>query len=177
MAILVNAHGIKKGFAHRPLFEALTFGISSGERIGLIGPNGAGKSTLLKVLAGEQSVDAGNLAIQKGLRVGHLEQVPHFQPDATVGSAVMEGSENPFDWEEIVRAQEIMAKLSLSGGEFINEETLIVTLSGGWKKRVALARELLKQPDLLLLDEPTNHLDVESILWLENLLARSKFAT
>ncbi|MGE3262046.1 MAG: ABC-F family ATP-binding cassette domain-containing protein [Bacteriovoracia bacterium] len=177
MAILVNAHGIKKGFAHRPLFESLTFGISSGERIGLIGPNGAGKSTLLKVLAGEQSPDAGNLAIQKGLRVGLLEQVPKFTPDATVGSSVMEGSENPFDWEEIVRAQEIMAKLSLSGGDYINEETPIENLSGGWKKRVALARELLKQPDLLLLDEPTNHLDVESILWLEDLLARSRFAT
>lgn len=177
MAILINANGISKQFTTRPLFDGLSFSISSGERIGLIGPNGAGKSTLLKILAGQISPDSGNLAIQKGLRVGLLEQVPQFKKGSTVGESVMEGSHDPHEWEQIALAQEIMAKLGFTGGEKISEETLVENLSGGWKKRVALARELLKQPDMLLLDEPTNHLDVESILWLEELLAKSNFAT
>ncbi len=170
MAILVNAHELSKSFAHRPLFEKLSLGIESGERIGLIGPNGAGKSTLLRILSGEVAPDSGTLSLQRGLRVGHLQQVPAFSPGATVEASILEGSENPSDWEEIVYAQELMAKLSLPEGA-------VDELSGGWKKRVALARELLKRPDLLLLDEPTNHLDVESILWLEEFLERSPFAT
>ncbi|MDZ4676730.1 MAG: ABC-F family ATP-binding cassette domain-containing protein [Oligoflexia bacterium] len=177
MSILINAHQLTKSFTARPLFSGITFSIESGERIGLIGPNGAGKSTLLKILAGNVTPDEGTLSVQRGLRVGYLEQVPKFSENATVESAVMEGAVDPYDWEEISRAQKIMSKLALSGGSEAEPETLVEKLSGGWKKRVALARELLKQPDLLLLDEPTNHLDVESILWLENLLAQSQFAT
>ncbi len=177
MAILINAHQISKSFTARPLFEGITFSIESGERIGLIGPNGAGKSTLLRILAGHIKADAGNISFQRGLRVGYLEQVPQFSTDASVETSVLEGARDPYDWEEIARAQEIMSKLSLSGDSLVQPETLVSSLSGGWKKRVALARELVRQPDLLLLDEPTNHLDVESILWLEELLANSSFAT
>lgn len=179
MSTLVSAHDLKKAFAARPLFSGLTFSIESGERIGLIGPNGAGKSTLLKILASRATVDAGTLAFQRGLKVGFLEQVPSFAQGATVLSTVLEGTEDPEDWESIARAQELMSRLSLNGvsGHRIEPETPVERLSGGWKKRVALARELARQPDLLLLDEPTNHLDVESILWLEELLARSVFAT
>ncbi len=144
--------------------------------MGLIGPNGAGKSTLLKILAGEISPDEGTLSVQRGLRIGYLAQVPRFAAEATVQSAVLEGSTDPDSWEEIARAQEIMSKLSLSGAGGPEPESKIDQLSGGWKKRVALARELVRQPDLLLLDEPTNHLDVESILWLEEFLARARFA-
>jgi len=179
MPNLVSAHEIKKAFAARPLFSGLTFSIDSGERIGLIGPNGAGKSTLLKILASRATPDAGTLAFQRGLKVGFLEQVPSFSAGVTILSTVLEGTDDPHDWQSIALAHEIMSRLSLNGlsGHAILPETPVEQLSGGWKKRVALARELARQPDLLLLDEPTNHLDVESILWLEDLLARSPFAT
>lgn len=177
MAILVSAHRLRKAFAARPLFDELTFSIETGERIGLIGPNGAGKSTLLKILASKTTPDEGTLSLQRGLRVGYLEQVPQFKPDAHVMSTVLEGANDPDDWEDMARAHEILSKLSLDGENGPGPESAIAELSGGWKKRVALARELVKQPDLLLLDEPTNHLDVESIVWLEELLANARFAT
>ncbi|MBC7691941.1 MAG: ABC-F family ATP-binding cassette domain-containing protein [Methylotenera sp.] len=174
--ILVNAHQIKKAFGARPLFDQITFGIESGDHIGLIGPNGAGKSTLLKILAGQQSVDEGNLSFARGLKVGFLEQVPSFKVGATILSTVLEGAENPDDWQSLNLAQEYISKLQLDvGGN--SADTPITKLSGGWKKRVALCRELVKKPDLLLLDEPTNHLDVGSIRWLEGFLAQANFAT
>jgi ATP-binding cassette subfamily F protein uup len=177
MAILIGAHEISKAFAARPLFEGLTFSIESGERIGLIGPNGAGKSTLLRILAGQSQPDDGTLSVQRGLRVGYLEQVPRFREGLTVLEAVLEGGD-PEDWESIAAAHEQLSKLDLAGGPSgVQPESQVDRLSGGWKKRVALARELIKKPDLLLLDEPTNHLDVESILWLEELLESANFAT
>jgi ATP-binding cassette subfamily F protein uup len=177
VAILVNAHQLKKAYASRALFDSITFSIESGERVGLIGPNGAGKSTLLKILAGEVSPDEGTLSLQRGLRVGYLAQVPSFKPGSTVMSAVLEGASEPDHWEAQALAQEMMSKLSLTGaGGTVGPETPVTQLSGGWKKRVALARELVRQPDLLLLDEPTNHLDVDSILWLEEFLERAPFA-
>ncbi|MGK5083218.1 ABC-F family ATP-binding cassette domain-containing protein [Bdellovibrionota bacterium FG-1] len=176
MAILVSAHSLRKAFAARPLFDGLTFAIESGERIGLIGPNGAGKSTLLKILAGKIQPDEGKLSIQRGLRVGFLEQVPTFNPGISVFETVLEGTPDPHDWECMALAHEQLSKLSLDGSEGVGPDSRVDTLSGGWKKRVALARELVRQPDLLLLDEPTNHLDVESILWLEDFLAHAPFA-
>ncbi|HEX4922430.1 MAG TPA: ATP-binding cassette domain-containing protein, partial [Bdellovibrionales bacterium] len=172
--ILVGAHQLSKSFTTRPLFSGLTFSIESGERVGLIGPNGAGKSTLLRILAGQISPDSGTLSVQKGLRVSYLEQVPQFNPGATIHSTVLEYVRDIHDWEEMARAQTLQSKLELNrfGGD-----TPVDRLSGGWKKRVALARELMREPDLFLLDEPTNHLDIESIIWLEELLAGSKFAT
>lgn len=173
MSILISAHELSKAFSVRPLFSGLTFSIENGDRIGLIGPNGAGKSTLLRILAGQISQDDGRLACQRGLKVGFLEQVSQFSPDATILSSILEGTADAFDWENISKAHELIAKLELD--RFPNENP-ISTLSGGWKKRVALARELIKNPDLLLLDEPTNHLDVEGILWLENFLQNAPFA-
>ncbi len=173
MAILIGAQNISKTFAERFLFRDISFAIESGERVGLIGPNGAGKSTLLSILAGKNTPDSGNLSVQRGLRVAYLEQVPKFRAGLTVQEAAMEGSADPFEWEEIARAQELLSKLELA--PFAERE--VAELSGGWKKRVAIVRELMKQPDLFLLDEPTNHLDVESILWLEEFLAQAKFAT
>ena len=175
MAILISAHNLKKTYGVRPLFDGITFAIEDGESIGLIGPNGAGKSTLLKLLASRETPDGGTLSMQRGLKVGYLEQTPLFAPDATVESTITEGAAAHFgphaeEWESIALCQEIMSKLSL-------EEGPVATLSGGWKKRVALGRELARRPDLLLLDEPTNHLDVEGILWLEQFLASARFAT
>jgi ATP-binding cassette subfamily F protein uup len=178
MAILISAHNLRKAFAARPLFDGLTFAIETGERIGLIGPNGAGKSTLLKILAGKTQPDDGKLSVQRGLRIGYLEQVPLFKEGANVMETVLEGTEDPYDWECMSLAQEQLSKLGLDGKDpsGIGPESVVEKLSGGWKKRVALARELARKPDLLLLDEPTNHLDVESILWLEDFLAHAPFA-
>lgn len=173
MPILINAHRLKKSFGARPLFDGLTFSVESGERIGLIGPNGAGKSTLLRVLADQATADEGTLSIQKGMRVGFLEQIPTFPEGATVLSAVLAGSEHPDDWEEISLAHETLSRLALAE----SAEAPITSLSGGWRKRAALARELMRRPDLLLLDEPTNHLDVDSILLLEEMIAKARFAT
>ena len=172
MSILVSVSAISKSFAARPLFSSITFSIQSGERIALIGPNGAGKSTLMKILALREDVDEGRVSAQRGVKIGYLEQVPTFSPGATTQSALLDGIDGDEDWESLSRAQEITSKLSLG-----HPDTLVEDLSGGWKKRVALGRELMRQPDLLLLDEPTNHLDVESILWLEELLASAPYAT
>jgi ATP-binding cassette subfamily F protein uup len=174
--LLLSAHQLTKSFAARPLFRGLTFAVESGERIGLIGPNGAGKSTLLTLLAGRASPDEGTLSLQRGLKVGFLEQVPKFTPGATVFATMMEGAADAHDWDAMGRARELASRLGLDRSGSGWEEREIETLSGGWAKRVALARELVRQPDLLLLDEPTNHLDVETILWLEQFLARAPFA-
>jgi ATP-binding cassette subfamily F protein uup len=162
VGILIAAKDISKTFGARPLFEDLNFVVESGERVGLIGPNGAGKSTLLRILAGEIGVDDGELSLQRGLRVGFLEQTPKLDDDATVEDLVT----GPL-------AGELLSRLELTEWKYHTVDQL----SGGWKKRVALARELAKEPELLLLDEPTNHLDIESILWLEEFLAKSTFAT
>lgn len=177
MSILINVFDLSKSFAARTLFEGISFSIESGERIGLIGPNGAGKSTLLRIIAGETEPDGGKLSPQRGLRLGYLPQVPQFRPGSTVQSSVLEGARDPHEWETLAKAQELMSRLSLNTEKGLSPDVSIDHLSGGWRKRVALARELLKGPDLLLLDEPTNHLDVESIIWLEEFLAKSSFAT
>ncbi len=179
MAVLVSTHEISKSFGARALFSSISLGVDTGERIGLIGPNGAGKSTLLSILAGELPPDEGTVSFQNGLLVGFVSQVPVFREGATVHSTVMEGAYahgDDHEWEAELRADEALAKLDLTT-EAVNGESLVSTLSGGQKKRVALARELVRQPDLLLLDEPTNHLDVDSIVWLEGLIARAPFAT
>ncbi len=176
MAILISAHELTKSFSSKTLFKDLTFSIETGERIGLIGPNGAGKSTLLKILAGKADLDDGTLSAKKGLKVGLLDQVPLFTEGATVESALLEVTNDPYDWENISNAQEIMSRFKLNGESIVRSDSLITDLSGGWKKRVALAREIMKDPDLLLLDEPTNHLDIDSILWLEDYLNEASFS-
>jgi ATP-binding cassette subfamily F protein uup len=179
MAILVSAQELEAGFGARPLFAGVSFTLADGERVGLIGPNGAGKSTLLRILAGAAAPDKGQVSRRRGLRVGHLEQVPRLAGDATIEQVIQEGVADD-DWDRLGEAQEVMAKLALAGhgsGAGVTPSTAVGSLSGGWKKRVALARELVRRPDLLLLDEPTNHLDVESIEWIEELLAGARFAT
>ena len=180
MAILATARNLGKSFSARPLFEGLCFTLAEGERIGLIGPNGAGKTTLLRILAGVDSPDQGELVLRRGLCVGLVAQVPEFRPGQTVREAVLEPvagiAEADHQWQAAAWADELIARLELSGPQ-AGVNAPIDRLSGGWRKRVALARELLREPELLLLDEPTNHLDVESILWLEKFLAGASFAT
>lgn len=176
MSVLLSAHKLEKSFASRLLFRGLTFAIESGDRIGLIGPNGAGKSTLLKILAAKITVDGGEVSSSRGLRIGYLEQDPSFAPGITVYEALLEATEDRYDPAELAHVDTCLSKLDLNQDD-INSDSLVEKLSGGWRKRVALARELVRRPDLLLLDEPTNHLDVEGILWLEDFLSSARFAT
>ena len=170
--LLINTHKLEKSFAGKVLFKNVSLGIEDGERVGLVGPNGAGKSTLLKILAGKMAPDSGEVTAKKGLRLGYLEQTPVFKPNETILEAILSKCED--EHESIGAAYEWLARLELSQ---FGESFLVQDLSGGWKKRVALARELVLGPELLLLDEPTNHLDVSSIMWLEDFLSRAPFAT
>ncbi len=172
MAILLNAQLLEKTFAARTLFKEISFTIEDRDRIGLVGPNGTGKSTLLKIIASLETPDKGQLAIQRGLRVGYLAQEPKLQAEATVFETILEIAEKIDEHGGMAKAYEFVAKLGLSD----RSDDKVVSLSGGWKKRVALACELVKEPQLLLLDEPTNHLDLESILWLEEYLASAPMA-
>lgn len=172
MAVLLNVHSIEKSFAAKTLFHKLSFGIETGQRVGLIGPNGAGKSTLLQILAGVEKVDSGSVTLSRGLRLGYLRQNPAFTDEETVFDAVISGSEDPYEAETLGLASQLISRLELNDRE-AGEDRRVSELSGGWKKRVALARELIKKPDLLLLDEPTNHLDLMSILWLEKYLLQN----
>ena len=175
MAILLTAREIQHSFGVRPLFKELTFVIEKGDRVGLIGPNGAGKSTLFKILSGKLVPEKGDLSLKKGLKVGFLEQTPQLNLNASVEETLLCGAKDPLSSEAQAAAWEWMSKLALEG-QGISGATPMHQLSGGWQKKIALARELIQEPELLLLDEPTNHLDIESILWLEELIQKSQFA-
>ncbi|MCZ2094960.1 MAG: ABC-F family ATP-binding cassette domain-containing protein, partial [Anaerolineae bacterium] len=142
------------------------FTIGERERHGLIGPNGAGKSTLLKCLAGLEPADAGEVALRKGVRMTYVTQDPVFDEGITAG-AVLRAAARDQDMAPVLAGQAGFNDLSVS----------VDTLSGGWRKRLALVQGLVTQPDLLLLDEPTNHLDLEGIEWLEGLLVSAPFAS
>ena len=195
MAILSlsNAH---LAYGHVALLDATGFSLDTGERLGLIGRNGAGKSSMLKVIAGLEKLDDGLLQLTQGLRICYVPQEPSFEPGHTVFEAVSEGiaearavrqayeehadgvdldalqtrieALDAWNWEQ--RVDSTIAQLHLDGARDIGE------LSGGMKKRVALAQALVAVPDVLLLDEPTNHLDLDSIAWLEDLLRGFKGA-
>lgn len=172
VAILLSVQNLEKSFGAKTLFEPISFAIETGDRVGLIGSNGAGKSTLLKILAGRETPDDGDVIRTRGLKLGFLEQDPRFGPDDTIFSAVAEN----LDVENLGRVNEWLRRMALVD-DGRHEETRVDSLSGGWKKRLALARELVHEPDLLILDEPTNHLDLESILFLEELFQTARFAT
>src|SRR5207253_8823315 len=135
-----------------------------GDRIGLIGPNGAGKSTLLEILAGGLPPDEGILAPRKLLRLGYVPQEDSFDDSKSVGQIM----DDVHLTEQLTEPERLARTNSVIGRAGFTDATIAAgTLSGGWRKRLAIARELLKEPELLLLDEPTNHLDLEGILWLE----------
>jgi ATP-binding cassette subfamily F protein uup len=156
------------------LFENISLGISEGERLGLIGANGAGKSTLLKILAGQMEPDSGSVSMRRNVRIGYVPQVSEFPAGHTVEEIVAAAIPDSH-MDEMERAARINQTLGRAG--FTDGSLRTDSLSGGWKRRLAVARELAAAPDLLFLDEPTNHLDFEGIRWLERLLAGATFAS
>ena len=189
---LITLLDAQLAYGHVPLLDHADFSLETQERVGLIGRNGAGKSSMLKILGGMEKPDDGTLQVQTGTRISYVAQEPILDGDATVFIAVRAGLErviglieeyclghgdldamqseietlDGWNWEQ--RVGETLHRLHL------NPDAIINTLSGGTKKRVALAQALVAQPDVLLLDEPTNHLDLDSIEWLEGLLVDFK---
>ena len=196
MAIDLQIENISKSFGDLVLFNDISFTIEERQRIGLIACNGKGKSTLLKVIAGEEPYEGGKITLRNDLRVGYLEQEPDFDGDLTVIEACMQRSSEKASviaryeqaianddhsglqhlmeemdrleaWDYENRAKQVLTKLKIT-----NVNQPVKELSGGQKKRVALAAVLIEQPDLMILDEPTNHLDLEMVEWLEEYLSR-----
>ena len=167
--LLVSGQELSKAFGAAPLFEGLSLGVFEGDHVGLVGPNGSGKTTLLRILAGLEEPSSGTRAARKRLRIGYVPQDPAFDAAATVGSVLREALRDAHleDHEKDGRVAVAMGKAGFADGD-----QAAATLSGGWKKRLAIAEALVTDPELVLLDEPTNHLDVEGILWLEELLPR-----
>lgn len=196
MAIDLQIENISKSFGDLVLFNDISFVVEERQRIGLIARNGKGKSTLLKIIAGEESADDGKITLRGGVRVGYLEQEPDFAPELTVieaclqrniekagviaryEAAIESGDHNALQhameemdrldaWDYETRAKQVLSKLKI---EKFNQP--VGELSGGQKKRVALAAVLIDEPQLMILDEPTNHLDLEMVEWLEEYLSR-----
>jgi len=164
LATLITLTDIQLAYGHHPLLDHADFAIQAGERIGLIGRNGAGKSSLLRLLDGRTLPDDGDIARNSGLRVATVEQEPELDENATVFDVVCNVEGDHEDWQRPSRVRSMLEKLGLPA------DAQIAGLSGGTRKRVALARALVEEPDLLLLDEPTNHLDFDGIAWLEDML-------
>ena len=198
MASYLQIENLTKSYGDRILFDSITFGVNEGDKIGVIAKNGTGKSTLLKIISGKESPDDGKITYRNDLRVGILDQMPEFSTDATVlDSCLLDNSEtaqiiakyelalNNGNADEINQAINLMdnanawdyedkLKQLLTQLKITDLTAKISTLSGGQRKRVAIARLILENPDLIILDEPTNHLDIEIIEWLENYLTRSR---
>ena len=161
---ILDVQNVSKRFGARELFANLSFSIAEGQKVGLIARNGTGKSTLLSILTGRESQDGGAIVYRNGIRTGYLEQEPVFNPDDTVLDACFN---HQGDDEKIVKAKQILTRLKIA-----DLSQPMGQLSGGQRKRVALANALITEPDFLILDEPTNHLDLEMIEWLEGFLQR-----
>lgn len=164
---LSNAH---LAFGHHALLDGANLSIQEGERIGLIGRNGSGKSSLLRILDGRIQADDGEVSRLSSLRSITVEQEPVLLENKTVYDNLIGNILESEDWSRPARAQAIIDRLGL------DPESIVKSLSGGTRKRIALARGFLEEPDLLLLDEPTNHLDFDGILWLEELIRNSRSA-
>jgi ATP-binding cassette subfamily F protein uup len=167
MSLLLSCQSLSKAHGARSLFNDLSFGVVLGDKIGLIGPNGSGKSTLLKILAGLEAPDRGTLAFKKGLRVGYVPQDSVF-PQDPIEKILTDAF--PTDITQDPLEKKLHAHILLTKLGFSDLSQNAATLSGGWKKRLEIAKALIAKPDLLLLDEPTNHLDLDGIVWLEKFL-------
>lgn len=160
----LDAQSLTKSFGAQVLFKDISFSIAEGQHVGLVAQNGTGKSTLLSILTGKEGYDSGSIIYRNDLRVGMLEQSPHFDPEESVLDACFNHEGNP---ERLLKAKQILTMLKL-----YDLDQPMGQLSGGQQKRVALANVLILEPDFLILDEPTNHLDLEMIEWLEGYLSR-----
>ncbi len=197
MVSFLQVDGLTKSFGDLVLFENITFGVAQGQKIGLIAKNGSGKTTLLNIIAGKEDYDEGSIVFRNDLRVGYLEQAPHYPEGLTVLQAcfysqnetvrllaeyeqalmdndtdklnsLLERMDSLKAWDYEQRAKQILGELKIH-----NLEQKVESLSGGQLKRVALANVLITEPELIILDEPTNHLDLEMTEWLEDYLNRS----
>ncbi len=164
MVPYLDVQNLTKTFGALTLFEDISFSVSEGQRIGLIAKNGTGKSTLLSILTGREGYDSGEIIYRRDLKVGYLEQSPHFDPEESVLDACFN---HHGDDEKVLRAKQVLTQLKIQ-----DLSQPMGQLSGGQQKRVALANVLLTDPDFLILDEPTNHLDLDMIEWLEGYLSR-----
>ena len=197
---LLSVEGVGKTYQDRPIFENISFGINQGQKIALIAKNGTGKTTLLKIIAGDDAPDKGEVNQRKGTRIAYLAQEPVLNPIFTVEECILQSNSeimqvigryekalnNPQDeeayqlafeamdqhqaWDFETQYKQILSKLKLD-----ELQAKVGSLSGGQRKRIALAIVLLEKPDVLILDEPTNHLDLEMIEWLEAYFAKEKF--
>jgi ABC transport system ATP-binding/permease protein len=173
MPPILNAQSVTKQFGATPLFLNISLTVEDGDRIGLIGPNGAGKSTLLAILAGQVEPDSGELAVRKRARAAYVPQDSRFTPGLTIRQVLEKAlaAAHVNDSEREGRLRELTGRAGFSD---LNAEA--ASLSGGWRKRLAITEAMVIEPEVMLLDEPTNHLDLAGIEWLEELLRASSFA-
>ena len=162
---ILNAEKISKTYGEKVLFDKVVLGVNKGEKIGVIGVNGTGKSTFLKIIAGIEEPDAGEIVSGRGVTVSYLAQAPQFNPGDTIVGYVIKDKNNASEAE----AKTILTKLGIT-----DFDAAINTLSGGQRKRIALARTLVSPAEVLILDEPTNHLDSDMVIWLEEYIKKFK---
>ena len=173
MPPILNAQNLAKSYGANPLFKSVSFTVSEGDRIGLIGPNGSGKSTLLGILAGRVDPDSGDLATRKRTRMSYVAQESQF----VAGVSVRQVAENAMKRALVPETDRAnLAAETLGRAGFEDFEAEAISLSGGWRKRLAIVEALVQVPDVLMLDEPTNHLDLAGIEWLESELEAGRFA-
>jgi ABC transport system ATP-binding/permease protein len=170
--MLLTGRDLAKSYGPRLLFSGITLGLEEGERVGLIGANGSGKSTMLRIFAGLEEPDEGELISRRQLGVGYVPQEDLLDSEKICLDIVADAMDAHLDEHE----RHLRAGIALDRAGFSDPSALTGKLSGGWKKRLAVVREIAAEPDLLLMDEPTNHLDIEGILWLEKLIAGASFA-
>jgi ATP-binding cassette subfamily F protein uup len=170
---ILSAQGLSKRYGVAALFRNISFTVSEGDRIGVIGPNGSGKSTLLEILQGRVNPDTGDVAVRKGMRLGCVLQISEFAPGETIRSVIDKALDRAsvHESDRLARIAEILGRAGFS-----DMDVQAATLSGGWRKRLAIVEALVQKPDIFLLDEPTNHLDLAGIKWLESVLQAAPFA-
>ena len=164
MPPILNAQSVTKQFGATPLFSDISFTVDDGCRIGLIGPNGAGKSTLLAILAGQVEPDSGELAVRKRARAAYVPQDSRFADGLTIRQ-VLEKALSAAHVNESEREGRLRELTGRAGFADLDQEA--ASLSGGWRKRLAITEAMVIEPEVMLLDEPTNHLDLAGIEWLE----------
>ncbi len=168
----LSAENISKAYGDQVLFEGITFGMDRGEKVALVARNGTGKTTLMRILAGKESADGGDFTFRNDIRIAFLEQSPDLDPSLSIDELILSANTAEMDplqaWDQERRLKQLLDLFRIT-----DTTQLVGNLSGGERKRLAMAMVLLDKPDFLILDEPTNHLDIDMIEWLEGYLSRS----